>query len=78
MMPYGSYQLYQIERPKSAAEIRRASQQQGELSRSLSTVWRNAKRRTGTALALVGRGRVLPARLPAELPSCEFLERHAE
>jgi len=33
MMPYGAYQLYQAERIKSAAEIRRADQQLGEMSR---------------------------------------------
>jgi len=29
MMPYQSYQIYQAERPKSAAEIRRADEQLG-------------------------------------------------
>ncbi|HXB49522.1 MAG TPA: hypothetical protein VNW50_17295, partial [Streptosporangiaceae bacterium] len=33
MMPYQVYQLYQAERTKTAAEIRRADEQLGELSR---------------------------------------------
>lgn len=44
MMPYGAYQQYQIERPKSAAEIRRANEQMGELSRTLSSAWLGATR----------------------------------
>jgi hypothetical protein len=57
MMPYGSYQLYQIERPKTPAEIRRANEQRGELSRTLSMAWHEAVRPAGVLLALVGRGR---------------------
>jgi len=35
MMPYQSYQIYQAERPKSAAEIRRADEQLGQLAEFL-------------------------------------------
>ena len=37
MMPYQSYQLYQVERVKTAAEIRRADEQLGQMAQSLST-----------------------------------------
>jgi|HubBroStandDraft_1064217.scaffolds.fasta_scaffold196587_1 hypothetical protein len=36
MTPYGSYQLYQVERPKSAAEIRRADVQAGLLAATVT------------------------------------------
>jgi hypothetical protein len=39
MMPYQVYQLYQAERTKTAAEIRRADEQLGELSQALSSAW---------------------------------------
>jgi hypothetical protein len=54
MMPYGSYQLYQTERPKSAAEIRRADEQLGEMSRTLSSAWQHAKEPTRLLLAHAG------------------------
>ena len=54
-MPYGAYQQYQIERPKSAAEIRRANEQMGELSRTLSSAWLGATRPAGALLALAER-----------------------
>jgi hypothetical protein len=57
MMPYGAYQQYQIERPKSAAEIRRANEQMGELSRTLSSAWLGATRPAGALLALAERRR---------------------
>jgi len=57
MMPYGSYQQYEIERPKSLAEIRRANEQLGEFSRTLSSAWHDATRPAGALLALVGRRR---------------------
>jgi len=44
MMPYQVYQLYQAERTKTAAEIRRADEQLGELSRTLSSAWHHATR----------------------------------
>jgi hypothetical protein len=65
MMPYGSYQLYQTERPKSAEEIRRADEQLGEMSRSLSSAWQHAKRPTGALLGLLDRRR------PAAARACE-------
>ena len=39
-MPYQVYQLYQIERPKSAAEIRFADEQLGRAAESVSRLWR--------------------------------------
>jgi hypothetical protein len=42
MMPYQVYQLYQAERTKTSAEIRRADEQLGELSRALSSAWPRA------------------------------------
>jgi hypothetical protein len=36
MMPYQSYQIYQAERPKSAAEIRRADEQLGHMAENVS------------------------------------------
>ncbi len=75
MMPYGAYQQYQIERPKSAAEVRRANEQMGELSRTLSSAWRDATRPAGTLLALAERRRTrdrarqtAPARLALSEP----------
>lgn len=57
MLPFGSYQLYQIERPKSAAEIRSADEQRGEVSLVLSSAWLSATRPAGALLALAGRRR---------------------
>ena len=42
MMPYQVDQLYQAERTKTAAEIRRADEQLGELSRAMSSAWHRA------------------------------------
>jgi hypothetical protein len=39
MMPYQVYQLYQAERTKTSAEIHRADEQLGKLSRALSSAW---------------------------------------
>jgi hypothetical protein len=55
MTPYSGYQLYQVERPKSAAEIRRANAQLGEFSRTLSSAWHDATQSGSALLALVGR-----------------------
>jgi hypothetical protein len=44
MMPYQSYQLFQVERPKSAAEIRRADEQLGHLAENVSWLWQHAIR----------------------------------
>jgi hypothetical protein len=52
MMPYQVYQLYQAERTKTAAEIRRADERLGELSRALSSVWRHATRPRAVLRAL--------------------------
>ena len=39
MMPYQVYQLYQVERPKSAAEIRRADEQLGRAAQGMANLW---------------------------------------
>jgi len=44
MMPYQSYQLYQAERPKTAAEIRRADDQLGHMAENVSRLWLQATR----------------------------------
>jgi hypothetical protein len=40
MMPYNSYRLYQIERAKSPAEVRRADEQAGRLASAASSLFR--------------------------------------
>src|SRR5215472_13791386 len=54
MMPYQAYQLHQAERAKTAAEIRRADEQLGELSRALSSAWQHATRPKAVLRALRG------------------------
>ena len=54
MMPYQVYQLFQAERPKTAAEIRRADEQLGELSRAFSSAWQHATRPHAVLRALAG------------------------
>jgi hypothetical protein len=44
MMPYQSYQIYQIERTKTRAEIRRADEQVGHLAEGVSRLWHHATR----------------------------------
>ena len=44
MMPYQSYQTFQAERPKTAAEIRRADDQLGHMAENVSSLWRHATR----------------------------------
>ena len=44
MMPYQSYQSYQAERPKTAAEIRRADEQLGHMAENVSWLWQHAIR----------------------------------
>ncbi len=51
MMPYQAYQLYQTERPKSAAEIRRADEQLGKAAQGLSSLWCLAAESIGLARA---------------------------
>ena len=44
MMPYQTYQVYQAERTKTAAEIRRADEQLGHMAENLSWLWQHATR----------------------------------
>jgi len=44
MMPYQSYQVFQAERPKTCAEIRRADEQLGQMAESVSWLWQHATR----------------------------------
>ena len=53
MMPYQAYQLYQIERPKSRAEIIRADEQLGRMAKSVTVLReRMIQRVTARALSL--------------------------
>jgi hypothetical protein len=66
MMPYQAYQLYQIERPKSQAEIRQADEQRGRMAESVTAL------RERIALATTARARSLwgMRRQPATAPQC--------
>jgi hypothetical protein len=44
MMSYDSYRLYQVERAKSSAEIRRAEEQLGRLAAVASSLFRRVTR----------------------------------
>ena len=44
MMQYQTYQVYQAERPKTAAEIRRADEQLGHMAENVSRLWQHATR----------------------------------
>lgn len=44
MMPYQSYQAYQAERTKTAAEIRRTDDQLSHMAENMSRLWRHATR----------------------------------
>jgi hypothetical protein len=44
MMPYDTYQLYQVERAKSPAEIRHADEQAGRLASAASSLFRGITR----------------------------------
>jgi hypothetical protein len=44
MMAYDSYRLYQIERPKSPADIRRADEQAARLASAASSMFRGITR----------------------------------
>ena len=44
IVPYDSYRLYQIERAKSSAEIRRADEQAGRLASAASSLFRGIAR----------------------------------
>jgi hypothetical protein len=61
MMPYQSYQVYQAERTKTAAEIRRADEQVGHMAANLACLWQHATR----PMALLGG--------PGRRPACSAL-----
>jgi hypothetical protein len=44
MMPYDTYRLYQIERAKSPAEVRRADEQAARLASVISSLFRGLTR----------------------------------
>jgi len=44
MMPYQSYQIYQAERAKTGAEIRRADEQLGRMAEGVFRLWQHATR----------------------------------
>ena len=72
MMPYQAYQVYQAERPKTAAEIRRADEQLGHMAENMSWLWRRATRPVTRVRWLVQRPVHTGARLSrnAAGPSC--------
>ena len=63
MMVYQSYQFYQAERPKTAAEIRRADEQLGRMAKNVFRLWCRLSFRSTQADACRGTRPVLPARL---------------
>ena len=40
MTPYQAYQLHEIERPKSRAEIHQANEQLGRMAKTVSALWK--------------------------------------
>jgi hypothetical protein len=44
MMPYQPYHVFQAERPKSRAGIRRADEQLGHMAENVSWLWPHATR----------------------------------
>ena len=55
MMPYQAYQLCQIERPKSRAEIREADERLGRMAKSVTALReRMTQPVTARALSLLG------------------------
>jgi hypothetical protein len=51
MMPYDTYRLYQIERVKSPAEVRRADEQAARLASAISSLLRGVARPARAARA---------------------------
>jgi hypothetical protein len=51
MMPYDTYRLYQIERAKSPAEVRRADEQAARLASAISSLFRGMTRSARAARA---------------------------
>jgi hypothetical protein len=62
MMPYQSYQIYQVERTKTYAEIRRTDEQLGHMAQSVSRLWHHATRPVALHRGFRGRP-VCPASL---------------
>jgi hypothetical protein len=48
-MPYDAYRLYQIQRTKSSAEIRRADEQAARIASALAALFEVITRRQGVA-----------------------------
>jgi hypothetical protein len=72
MLPYDTYRLYQIERAKSPAEIRRAHEQAARLASAASSLFRSimrpwrAMRRPPLVSRLAGGGQHMAA-MPADI-----------
>ena len=66
MMPYDSYRLYQTERRKSAAEIRRADEQIGQFAAAASALFRSLTRPSRVAWAHLRDSRSCAAQCTAE------------
>ena len=63
MMPYDTYRLYQVERAKSCAEVRRADEQLARLASAASSLFRRVTR---PARAVRGHARPQPAAYPTQ------------
>jgi hypothetical protein len=67
MMPYDTYRIYQIERVKSLAEIRRADEQAGQFASAVSSLFGGITRPVRAIRRLhpaVSRGLVRPTAEP--------------
>ena len=72
MMPYDTYRLYQVERVKSCAEVRRADEQLGRLASAASSLFRRVTRRAPAVRGpypSAARGVPRPARLTGRTAS---------
>jgi hypothetical protein len=71
MMPHQSYQLYQIQRPKSIAEIRSADERAGRLAAALAAALAATVRQLARAARTERqpRHRVIDPSLPASVGS---------
>jgi hypothetical protein len=54
-MPYDTYRLYQIQRPKSPCEVQRADEQAARLASAISSLFRGFRRPASHSEAASGR-----------------------
>jgi len=55
-MPYDTYRLYQIQRTKSSAEIRRADEQTARIASAIAALFEVITRRAGPGFDVIVRG----------------------